>query len=207
LSTVSSTRDQGCCCRAIATRRLTVDGCTPKSRAASAADAPLRAGGREPGLRPLPDHGPFELGKAPDHLHEHAPGRRGRIDGFGQTAEARPGRLNAFHNMEQVFERARQAVELPDHDHVVRPELVEHPVERRPLPPATRGLFGKDPRGPGRPQRHFLHPGVLFVAFGHPCVAQNHRAPSCTNPLPLLGIMQQVCARRKPQSQYFNNIL
>jgi hypothetical protein len=74
-------------------------------RRAPPADTPLCPRGGEARLRALADHGPFKLRKVPHHLHQQAPSRRGGIDRFRQTAKAGLGRLDPFHNMEQVFER------------------------------------------------------------------------------------------------------
>src|SRR5262249_59529629 len=89
-------------------------------------------------------HRPFELRKAPDHLHEHASGGCGRVNGFRETAKAGPGLREALHNMEQILERAGEAVEFPDDHHIVGPELIEQPMQLRPIPPPPPGL----PRAP-----------------------------------------------------------
>jgi hypothetical protein len=85
----------------------------------TAADAPLSTRYGQPGLRAFANHRPFELRKAPDHLHEHTSGGCGRVNGFRETAKAGPGLREALHNMEQILERAGEAVEFPDDHHIV----------------------------------------------------------------------------------------
>ena len=44
----------------------------------------------------LADHGALELGEGSDHLHHHAPGGRGCVDGLGQRTKARFGIIDLF---------------------------------------------------------------------------------------------------------------
>jgi hypothetical protein len=43
-----------------------------------------------------------------------------------------------------------------------------------------------------------LETGILRLTLRDPCIAQQHSASCCRNLLPLLSIMQQVCACGKP---------
>jgi len=61
-----------------------------KLRAVSA-DASLLSCGIQPDLNPFFQHSPLELRECPHHQHHHSARRCRRVDGFGQTAEARPG--------------------------------------------------------------------------------------------------------------------
>ena len=84
----------------------------------ASADAPLFAGGIQSSLGPLFEHRPFELGECPDHLHHHPACRCRRVDGFGQTAEARPGFAEALHDRKYIAEGARQPDEFSNYEHI-----------------------------------------------------------------------------------------
>src|SRR6266568_3869667 len=101
--------------------------------------------------------------------------------------------------MEQILERAGEAVEFPDDYHIVGPELIEEPMQLRTIPPPARGLLGEQPLDACRPQGGLLQPGLLALAFRDPCIAQYHTASCCRNPLPLRSVVQQVCARGNPR--------
>src|SRR5271166_2982955 len=66
------------------------------------------------GARALADHLALEFGEGAEHLHQHPAGGAGRVDRFGQRFEFRAGRADPFEDGQKVFERAGQAVELPD---------------------------------------------------------------------------------------------
>jgi hypothetical protein len=129
----------------------------------AAPDPPVRPGRHEPGLRALADHRPLELRKAAHHLHQHAARGRGRVNGFGQAAETGVRLGDALHQMEEIFERARQPIQCP-HDHdVPRPLLIEPPVELRTILVPPRGALGKQPFDSSGMQGSLLHVGILLV--------------------------------------------
>src|SRR3546814_3545680 len=80
-----------------------------------------------------------------DLLHHHATGRRCAVDIFGQRAEPGAGFFNAVEDKQQVFQRPRQPVELPDGENIAGLETVEQSVEFRPIPAAARGVVLVDP--------------------------------------------------------------
>jgi hypothetical protein len=65
------------------------------------------------------------MGKCSDHLQEHTPGRRRRVDSFRQAAKAGAGFFDALHDGKHVFQRTGQAVKLPDYEYVAFAELCE----------------------------------------------------------------------------------
>ena len=67
--------------------------------------ASFLAGAFQTGAGALPDHLALELGEDADHLHHHAPGGRGRVDGLGQRTESGSGRVDLFHYGQKVFQR------------------------------------------------------------------------------------------------------
>jgi len=58
------------------------------------------------------------------HYH-HAPGRRGGVDVLRQRPETSPGLDNPLHDVQHVFQRSGQPVELPDDDGVALAKLIE----------------------------------------------------------------------------------
>jgi hypothetical protein len=106
----------------------------------TAADASFPTGGIQTRFRSFPEHGPFELGESPDHLHHHPPcGSRG-VDRLDQAAEASFGFSQPFHNREHITQRPGQPIELPHHKHVSFAELIDEPVEFRPVPPSPEAF-------------------------------------------------------------------
>ena len=104
---------------------------------AAAPDPALPPGRIHPGPGAFPQHGAFELGEGPHHLHHHATGRAGRVDRLGQAPESGPGRLKPFHEGEHVAQRTRQPVQLPNHHHIAGPQPLQEAVEFGPVPPAA----------------------------------------------------------------------
>jgi hypothetical protein len=66
----------------------------------------------------LPEHRPLELREGAYDLHHHASRRRGRVDSFGQAAEVGLGFSELRHNLQQVQQASREAVQLPHHEHI-----------------------------------------------------------------------------------------
>jgi hypothetical protein len=66
------------------------------------ADAALCSGPRQAELGTLFQDCALELGKAPEHLHEHSANWRQRIDRFGQAAEARTDLLECFQDAQEI---------------------------------------------------------------------------------------------------------
>jgi hypothetical protein len=95
---------------------------------ATSADASFLSGGIQPGLGPFFEHGPLELRECPNHLHHHSARRCRSVDGFGQTAKARPRFTESLHNREYIAEGAREPIQFPDHKHVTIAELIQKPV-------------------------------------------------------------------------------
>ena len=92
---------------------------------AATPEAALLTGGIDSGLSAFPQHGALELREGPHHLHHHPACRAGRVDRFGQTPESRANFRELLHDREQVAQRARQPIQLPDNDHVTGAKLIE----------------------------------------------------------------------------------
>ncbi len=96
-------------------------------RTPSALSAAL-AGRPQTGAGSLPDHGALELGEGPKHLHHHASGRTGGVDRLCQGAEGGARRVDLLQDMQQILERAGQAVEFPDDESIAVAQMVEEAV-------------------------------------------------------------------------------
>ena len=99
------------------------------------------AGGVQSGAAAPADDGAFTLGQArEDVTPQPAPGRRG-LDGLGQGAEADAPRGQMLERLDALRQRARQAVELPDHQRSAGPHLVQGRPQRRALALGAGGLL------------------------------------------------------------------
>jgi hypothetical protein len=107
-----------------------------------------------------------------------------------------PGGLDSLKDVEEVFERAGQPVELPDHDNIGLAELIEQAVQLGAVPPAAGSLLLEHAPAPGGLERVDLGGGVLVVGLGDAGVAEQHGICR-TNLLLLRRVWQQVCVWRK----------
>src|SRR5215210_4002646 len=82
----------------------------------SSAPAPSRRG--QPRIDPLPDQGPLVLGKRPEEIVEELAMRGRGVDALRQRAERDSPPLQVIQDANEVRERAAEAVELPDHQHI-----------------------------------------------------------------------------------------
>ena len=92
--------------------------------------------GREPGQGAFADQLPLELGQRREDAEHEADGRRGGVDLRalpGEHPQAHAAGRQVLHGVDQVGEGAAQAVELPDDEHVARPERAHTAVESRPV--------------------------------------------------------------------------
>ena len=137
------------------------------------ADAALLPGGIDSGLSAFPQHGALELREGSHHLHHHAACRSGCVDGFGQAAESGSGFPELLHDGEQVAQRARQAIQLPDHDHIPGAELMEEPEELGAVPTTAGSLLAKDALAASGFERGDLSGGVLLIG-GNASVTKQH---------------------------------
>ena len=114
--------------------------------------------------------------KAPtiDHLHHHATRWRRGVDRLGDRAEAGADLVDSLHDMEHVFQRPRQTVELPDDDNIAFAQLVEHAVQLGPVPAPAGGGFLEYAAAAAGAEGLGLHGIALLVAFGDAGVAEQH---------------------------------
>ena len=95
---------------------------------------PLRPRGREPGQGAFADQLPLELGQRREDAEHEAPCGGGGVDLRalpGEHPQAHAAGRQVLHGVDQVGEIAAEAVELPDDEHVARPERAQAAVESR----------------------------------------------------------------------------
>ena len=72
----------------------------------------------QPRTGSLAYHGALEFGEGSEHLHHHASGRSRSVDRLCQGAEVGAHGIDLLQDMEEILERARQAVEFPHDDYL-----------------------------------------------------------------------------------------
>ena len=95
---------------------------------------PWRPRGREPGQGAFADQLPLELGQRRKDAEHEAPGGGGGVDLRalpGEHPQAHAAGRQVLHGVDQVGEGAAEAVELPDDEHVARPQGAHTAVESR----------------------------------------------------------------------------
>src|SRR5260370_31229272 len=95
---------------------------------ATAAYASLGPSGGKTGGGALTNHRSFELREGTDHLHHHAPGRGCGVDVLGDRTKASTNLGDPLHDVQHVFQRAGQTVELPDDHGIAIPQMAKHAV-------------------------------------------------------------------------------
>src|SRR5690606_19662244 len=86
-------------------------------------------------------------------------------------------------DVEQVLQAAGEAVQLPDDQHIARPEVIEETVQLRAVPPAAGGALLIDPIAADGPQRRHLGGRILVLRLRHACVAEQHGPLRMLQPL------------------------
>src|SRR3954471_22959649 len=92
--------------------RLWVD----RRRPPSSASAPPRRD--QPCIHPLPDQGALVLGECPKEIVEELAMRGRGVDAFREGAERHSPPLQVIQDANEVRERAAEAIQLPDHQHI-----------------------------------------------------------------------------------------
>src|SRR3954469_6069439 len=77
--------------------------------------------------------------------------------------------------MQQILQRAGQAIQLPDYERVARPQLIQKTMQLRSVSAPTRRLVLEHALAAGALERTDLGGGVLgVVRLGNPCIAEEH---------------------------------
>jgi hypothetical protein len=83
---------------------------------------------------------------------------------LGRRAEIGTRLADLLHDVQQVLQRPRQPVDLPDHHHVARPEMVEQAMQLRSVPTPARCLLLEQASAPGRREGGTLLRQILTFA-------------------------------------------
>ena len=148
-----------------------------RQRERSAAVASARPRGRESGQGAFADQLPLELGQRREDAEYEAAGGGGGVDLRalpGEHPQAHAAGRQVLHGVDQVDEVATEAVELPDDEHVARPERAHAAVESRAVVADTGGevVVDVDARGPQRVALQVQRLGA--VCFRDAGVADQH---------------------------------
>jgi hypothetical protein len=71
----------------------------------------------------------LELRDRGEDMEDQPAGRSRRVDILGHGSEACAALLDAFHEVEKVPKRSRQAIIFRHHDHIARPQMIEEAAE------------------------------------------------------------------------------
>jgi hypothetical protein len=124
-------------------------------------------------LGPLADEIPLELGQGPENMEDQLAPRCRRVDLLGQAPEANPPLRQGRNRLDQMRQRATQAVESPDDERVPRPEIRERFFKSRPAGFGATGDILEDPATSRRREGVALQVEGL-VTSGDPGIANQH---------------------------------
>lgn len=86
-----------------------------------------------------------------------------RVDILGQGPETDLAGFERFDGFDKLFQRPRQAIQLPDNQRVAFPDILKGGLQLRPLPLRAGGPFNKTALTVRRRQRIKLKLGVLVL--------------------------------------------
>jgi hypothetical protein len=127
----------------------------------------------QPGEGALADHAALELGQGGEEVEHQLAAGGGGVDRLGQRAQTDAARTEVLDGLDQLLERAGEAVELPDHERVARAHAGEGGLERRAVALRAGGLLLEHPAAAGAVQRVELRGEVLLLGRD-PRVADQH---------------------------------
>lgn len=134
-------------------------------------------------LSALADQFALEFGQRREQIEHEPPLRVGGVDRIVQAEQADLALHQVARQFDQVLERAAQAVDLPDDEHIARPHLPQQLVEGRPRTLRPAGHVLKDALATGRLEGVHLQGWILIarrdarVADLHPRGPQNLSCP------------------------------
>jgi hypothetical protein len=84
------------------------------------------------------DHVPFEFRECPGHVKEHAAGWRRGVNRLLVQIQIHVGSVERAERVDQIRQRAAQAIHRPDHDHIEAATrgVRQHRIQARSLVPA-----------------------------------------------------------------------
>jgi hypothetical protein len=125
----------------------------------------------------LDDQLPLHLGQTGHDMEEEPPRRRRGVDLVGQALEVYLAPLELSHQVDQPLHPTPQAIQLPDHQGIARPDVGQGLPEPWPVRPGPAHLVGEQPLASGPIQGIRLQ-GQVLVLGGHPGVADAHGGSS-----------------------------
>jgi len=91
---------------------------------------------------------------------------------LGERAEAGTGLADLLHDVQQVLQRARKPIKLPDHDDIARTQVVQQALKLWPVPSAAGGFLLEQAGASGGTERGALLRQILPLT-GDAAVAQD----------------------------------
>jgi hypothetical protein len=98
----------------------------------------------QPSPRPLADQFALELGQRPEDVEDQLPATRRRVDLLRQALEADPRLCQGIEQLDEIRERAAEAIEPPDDERVTGATEVKCFPETRPLSLRPTHRVGED---------------------------------------------------------------
>ena len=98
----------------------------------------------------------LELGQGREDMEDRLAADRSSVDGLGQRSQADLARPEFLNSLDQLLERAGEAIQFSHHQGVALAHVLERRLESRPLALRTRGFLSE----------HLLQPAIF-------------KAPSC----------------------------
>src|SRR5208283_983880 len=141
----------------------------------------------EPGLDPLLDQRPLELGEGAENVEQEFALRGGRVHLLGQRAESDAARLEIGHRGKKVRQRSAEPVQLPDDQAVASLDESQRLGETGMIAAAAGGPILKQVAlvDPGGEKRVTLQVQNLSVTVrGHAHVTDQHVRKTSSNEFP-----------------------
>jgi hypothetical protein len=145
-----------------------------RERWGSTASTPAGPGRGKARPRALPDDGALKFRQRAEEMKDQRAARRTRVEGFRQRAQPDVTAVQGFDGVEELPQRAGQAVELPDYQCIVGAHRVERRVELRPVALGATGYLGLDALAPRGVEGIELQ-GKILVVGRDTGIANGHR--------------------------------
>jgi hypothetical protein len=104
---------------------------------------------RQPSRRAFADEVALELGQGREDVKDELAARRSGVDRFLEATEPNTAVGQAGDGVDQVPQRAAEAVEFPDDQGIAGPQLVQHLLESGPVGAGAAGGLGEHPVAAG----------------------------------------------------------
>lgn len=136
--------------------------------------------------RSLPDQPALELRERAEHVKHEASLRRRRVKSFRQAAKVDPAFSQRLHGFDQLFQGARQAIQLPHHQRVAAARELQCRHQFGAVSHRPGQVLNENPLAP-RPGQRLTLQGQVLVNRGNTGVADQHHGVFPGNYCPLFG--------------------